>query len=148
MMMRIERHPVVRPAWNSILNLEKELDALFGTDAYPSSMRKVHSAPLMNVAESEKETVVVMELPGVAREDVKISFEDGILTIAGERKGVALPEGSRWLRNETVAGQFRRDLRLVKPVKVDAITAELKNGILRVALPTAEEARPREISVR
>ena len=148
MMMRIERFPVIHPAWNSILDIEKELDALFGTDTNPVAPMGIHRSPLMNVAENEKETVVTMELPGIAREDVKIAFEGGVLAISGERKERALPEGSRWLRNETYAGSFRRELRLTKPVNTEKITAELKNGVLQVVLPTAEAARPREISIR
>lgn len=148
MMMRIDRFPVVRPAWHNILNLEKELESLFGTDSPAAPALGIHRSPLMNVAESEKETVVTMELPGVDRENVKIAFEDGVLSISGERKEQQLPEGARWVRNETYAGTFRRALRLAKPVNASAVSAELKNGVLRVVLPTAEEARPREISIR
>ena len=148
MMMRIEGFPVMRPAWHNMLNLEKELASLFGTDAYPVPGMGIHRSPLTNVAESEKETVVTMELPGVVREEIKISFEGGILSISGERKGHTLPEGAQWVRNESSVGTFRRDLRLAKPVNVSAISAELKNGVLRVVLPTAEEARAREISIR
>jgi hypothetical protein len=67
MMMRIERSPSVRPAWHNILNLEKELESLFGTDSAADPALGIHRSPLMNVAESEKETVVTMELPGVSR---------------------------------------------------------------------------------
>jgi len=148
MMMRIERFPVVRPAWHSILNLEKELGSLLGTDTYPSPVMGIHRSPLMNVAESEKETVVTLEVPGVNREDIKIAFEGGILSISGERKERQLPEVAQWVRTESAAGSFRRDLRLAKPVNAGAISAELKNGVLRVVLPIAEEARPREISIR
>lgn len=148
MMMRIERFPVIRPALHNILNLEKELESLFGTDSYPVAAPARHRSPLMNVAESEKETVVTLELPGVVREDVKIAFEGGVLSIIGERKERQLPEGAHWVRNESYAGTFRRDLRLAKPVNAGAVSAELKNGVLQIVLPTAEEARPREISIR
>ena len=148
MMMRIERFPVVRPAFHSILNLEKELESLFGTDTHPVAATVRHRSPLMNVAENEKETLVTMELPGVAREDIKIAFEGGVLSVSGERKERQLPEGARWVRGESYAGPFRRDLRLSKPVNAGAISAELKNGVLQIVLPTAEEARPREISIR
>jgi HSP20 family protein len=147
MMMRIERFPVIRPALHNILTLEKELESLFGTDTYPAAAVR-HRSPLMNVAESEKETIVTMELPGVVREDVKIAYEGGVLSIIGERKERQLPEGAHWVRNESYAGTFRRDLRLAKPVNAGAVSAELKNGVLQIVLPTAEEARPREISIR
>ena len=148
MMMRIERFPVIRPALHNILDLEKELESLFGTDSYPANASMRHRSPLMNVAENEKEAVVTMELPGVARENIKIAFEGGVLSIVGERKEPQLPEGAHWVRNEMYAGTFRRDVRLAKPVNAGAVSAELKNGVLRIVLPIAEEARPREISIR
>lgn len=148
MMMRIERFPAIHPAWHNFLNLEKELESLFATDAYPTRATGLRHSPLMNVAENAKETIVTMELPGIAREDVRIAFEDGVLSVTGERKERQLPEGAKWLRNESYAGTFRRDLRFARPVNAAAITAELKNGVLQIVLPTAEEAQPREISIR
>lgn len=148
MLMRINRVPVLPPSWESVLNLEKELGSVFGTFAPPAFTPVVSRAPMVNLAENQNESVLTVELPGVNKEDVKISLEDGLLTISGERKAQGIPEGSRWLRSESLTGKFIRTLELPHPVNSQAISAELKNGILRVVLPKAEEARPREITIR
>ena len=105
------------------------------------------AAPALDVAEREGELEVVAELPGVRKEDLKVLVHDGVLTISGERNLARLPENARWIRNETGGGSFTRSLELPLPVKDEAITAELKDGILRIVLPKADEARAKEIRV-
>jgi HSP20 family protein len=103
--------------------------------------------PALTVAERDEAFEVVAELPGVAKEDVKLSLENDVLTISGTRKANGLPENGRWLRNEIPHGQFARSIRLPRGVKAEEISAELRNGILRVVLPKAEELKPREIKI-
>jgi HSP20 family protein len=83
----------------------------------------------------------------VSKEDPR-SLEKDILTITGERKAQGIPEDAKWIRSESVSGKFQRTVELPHPVDPKAITAELKNGILRVTLPKGEEVRPREIAIR
>jgi HSP20 family protein len=106
------------------------------------------NAPRIDVGETKKEIVVLAELPGTAKEDLKIVVEEGILTISGERKEKAKAEGSRWLRNEIASGRFSRSIELSVPVDAGQITATLVNGLLRIVLPKAEQARPREITIK
>jgi HSP20 family protein len=73
---------------------------------------------------------------------------DGVLTVSGHRKGRVLPENSRWVRSEVPTGTFSRAFELGHPVDEKEIKAELKDGMLRIVLPKAEEARPREITIR
>jgi len=84
----------------------------------------------------------------VNKENLKITMADGLLTVSGQRKAQALPENSRWIRNEVTTGSFSRSFEIGHPVNVGEIAAELKDGLLRIVLPKAEEARPREITVR
>jgi len=102
----------------------------------------------MDITEHENEYVVVAELPGVKKEEVKITFENNVLTVQAERKPYELPQDARVLLNEMRVREFTRSLRL--PVQIDAanIAAELQNGVLRISLPKAQEARPRVISVK
>jgi HSP20 family protein len=104
--------------------------------------------PALDLAENSRELIVVAELPGVKKEDVKVTLQDGVLTISGERKEKALPEESRWHRTEIESGEFHRSLELPMAVDASAVAAELKDGILRIVVPKAEEARPREIKVK
>ena len=106
------------------------------------------SFPAMDVIENEHASVVVAELPGVKKEDLKISFEDNILSISGERKPLEIPQRAQILLNEMRVRDFDRAVRLSHEVDSDNIVAELENGILRVTVPKAEEAKPKHIEVK
>jgi HSP20 family protein len=106
------------------------------------------AAPAMDVTEQENEYVVVAELPGVKKEEVKITFEQHVLTLQAERKPYELPQDSRILLNEMRVREFTRSLRVPVRIDVENISAELQNGVLRITLPKAQDARPRVISVK
>jgi|WetSurMetagenome_2_1015567.scaffolds.fasta_scaffold355371_1 HSP20 family protein len=146
MLVRFERFPMAHATWRSAAEFERDIDSLF--KGYMSADSGCVQPPAMNIIELKDESVVTVELPGVAKEDVKLSLDDELLTIKGERKSSQLPEGARWIRSERRSGEFFRSIQLPHPVKAEGITAELANGILRIAIPKAEEARPREIAVK
>jgi len=148
MLVRFQRFPVLRPSWDNVIDFERDVDSLFDTFLGGTLPPKARRVPAIDIRDAENQTVIAVELPGVAKEEVKISIDKGLLTISGERKDPGLPEGSRALRNEISYGTFVRTLELPYPVKVEAISAELSNGILRLVLPKAEEARPRAISIK
>ena len=139
MLVRFERFPMLE-------GVPAGLD-LFA-DIMRGGVRERGGVPALDVAESDSELVIVAEIPGVKRDDVKVTLEDGVLTISGERKLAGLPDGARWHRTEASGGTFSRSLTLPVAVDASSITAELKDGILRIALPKAEEARSREIKVQ
>ncbi len=91
---------------------------------------------------------VVMEIPGVRKEEVKVTLHDGVLTVAAERKQPELKESEQWLRNEISYGKFERSIDLPYPVAEDKISATHENGMLRIVLPKAQEAKPKEISIK
>ena len=130
MLVRFECIPMVRPALMNVAEFERDNGAA------------------IDLVERPNESIVVVELPGVAKEDVKISLEGELLTIKGERKTSGLPDGARWIRSERSSGEFFRTIQLPHPVKADAVSAEMVNGVLRITLPKAEEARPREIGIK
>jgi len=148
MMVRVQHHPLHRNPFGGLLNLEREIDNLLNRFEQGAPVRGTACAPAIDLAEYENESVVIAELPGVRKEDVKISIQDGTLTISGERKPVGIPEDAKWVRNEIATGRFDRVLGLPHDVKTDAVSASLTDGVLRIVLPKAEEARPREISVK
>jgi HSP20 family protein len=143
MFVRVQRFPIPSALLEPFVGFEREVDGVF--DRF---LRPVPKHPAVDVAEYENESVVVAEIPGVRKEDLKLSVHDGVLTISGERKSQQLPEKSSWLRNETWSGEFSRSVELPHDVKTDAISAELTDGVLRIVLPKSEEVRPREIAIR
>lgn len=103
--------------------------------------------PPLDVTEYEKKYEVVVELPGVKREDVELKVEGGTLTIRGARKP-DVDEGVKAVRTERPHGAFRRSLSLPEDVDAAGVTAGLENGILRLELPKHERHLPREIRIR
>ncbi len=124
-----------------ITNLMNEL---FTSEFVPTTT----SQPAIDVIENENESLIVAEIPGIKKEDVKISVEDDVLTITGERKWGEVADVSRVLHREIAYVSFSRSINLPHPVDVDKISAEMTNGILKISLPKAEEARPRTIEIK
>ncbi len=141
MLVHFGRFPVYSSLADSLV------DDLFG--GLLSSDRDVSQSTLLplDVAENGNEMVVIAELPGVKKDDIRITLQEGVLTIAGEKRVSGLPDEAHQHRAERGFGKFSRSLSLPVAVDGSAVSAELKNGILRVVIPKAEEARPREIRV-
>ena len=104
--------------------------------------------PAMDIKELEDAYVVRTDLPGVRKEDIQITLENGLLTIAAERKDEEVQkEGDREIRREVRYGRYARSLRLGTQVNEKAVKAAYRDGVLELTLPKAEEAKPRKISV-
>jgi len=102
----------------------------------------------LNMSEDDHNLYVRAELPGVAPENIEITTKENNLILKGERKIPAEGEKVSYHRKERDAGNFRRIISLPTRVDSDRVTAICKNGVLTVTLPKAEEAKPRQISVR
>ena len=105
-------------------------------------------APAVDVQETPEEFVFHVDLPGVQQKDVKVSLMGDTLTIRGERKAEQATQNGSHHRLERVYGTFERSFTLGAPVRNDKVKAQVKDGVLEVRVPKAEEARPREIEVQ
>ena len=104
--------------------------------------------PAVDVYETaDHELVVSAELPGVDPKDVEVTLEEGLLTIAGERKIESAGDG-RWYRTERSFGTFRRSFTVPRTVDTTAVRAEHKDGTLNVRLPLKDDAKPHRITVK
>jgi HSP20 family protein len=105
-------------------------------------------APRLDVVERNNEFVVKAELPGVKKEDIDVSVENGVLTINAEtRSETEEKEGDRVIRQERRYGKYVRSLRLGKAVDEKKVKASYRDGVLELVLPKAEEVKPKKISV-
>ena len=99
-------------------------------------------SPSVDISESEQEYLIRAELPAVKKEDVHITFDDGMLTLSGERRQKTEEKKEKFHRVETFYGKFSRSFTLPENVDVGAIRAESKDGIVTVHVPkTKTEAR-------
>jgi HSP20 family protein len=105
-------------------------------------------APAVDIQETDKEYVVKADLPEVKREDVKVEFEDGVLTVEGERKIEKEEKDKKFHRVERAYGKFVR--RFALPTEVDGghVSAEFKEGVLNIHLPKAINAKAKAIAVK
>ncbi len=103
-------------------------------------------SPATDIHETEKEIVVVADLPGVRQEHVEVTLENRVLTI-GARSTVEEPAGKELVYREFGPAEYRRSFTLTEEVDRNAISARIKNGVLRLTLPKAAEAQPRRIEV-
>jgi HSP20 family protein len=104
--------------------------------------------PICDIYETEKEIVVKLEIPGIKKEDVKVSLENNLLTIHGERKFEEEVKKENFHRVERNYGEFLRSFTLPATVDATKILAESKDGLLTVTLPKREEAKPKMIEVK
>ena len=105
-------------------------------------------APALDISEREDAYLVTVELPGVKARDVEIMFEDGLLTIQGERHPVGDPAAGKVHRAERRYGAFRRLITLPRHVQADAIEATAHDGVLQILVPKAPEMHAKRIQVR
>jgi len=104
--------------------------------------------PAVDIAEHDNEYLVKAELPGVNKDEVKLTLENNILTIRGEKKQEKETKKENYHRVERNYGSFQRSFTLPAAVKADKIDASYKDGILTVSLPKSEEAKPKQIEVK
>lgn len=104
-------------------------------------------SPALDVEENEDGFTLHVELPGVKPDDVDVSIEENVLTIAGQRDFYSDANAEGFKRIERRFGRFHRAVRLPDRVAPDRIEAHYKDGLLTVSVPKAEEAKPRRIQV-
>ena len=104
-------------------------------------------APAVDVEEREDAYVVTADVPGLDRKDVKVTHEDGVLTISGERK-LEPQDGGERHRVERVYGAFSRSFNLPPAADAGKVRAAYKEGVLTVIIPKREEAKTRRIEVK
>lgn len=103
--------------------------------------------PAVDVLEENDTIVVRAEVPGIRKEDINISFENGVLTLEGKRDFEAESKDRNYHRVERSYGRFVRSFTLPRTVDSDRIAASYDDGVLEVTLPKKEEAKPRRIEI-
>jgi HSP20 family protein len=103
--------------------------------------------PAVDVSETDGEYQIKAEIPDVKKEDVKVTLEDGVLTIQGQRKQEKEDKGTKYHRVERAYGSFVRSFTLPDLVDEQKVNAEFKDGVLNLQLPKSEKSKPKAIEV-
>lgn len=139
--------------FREIEDIQNRLYNLFNPNqARPSgeqeSMTVSEWTPLVDIIEDDKDYVIKAELPEVNKGDVKVTVENGLLTISGERKFEKEEKGKRYHRVERAYGSFVRCFSLPDDTDSDKVNAEFKDGVLKVRVAKSEHARPKQVEVK
>ncbi len=130
--------------FRELTNLQNSISRLFDENFFQFSEKGLAQGLMfpVDIKDTPAAILVKAELPGISKEDVKISFSDNLLTIKGERKKEEKEEGADFLRVERSYGTFSRSFTVDVPVKAGEIKARYDNGVLEITLPKDERRKP------
>jgi HSP20 family protein len=144
-------------AWHPVTNMfdefntvHNEIDRVFDrfrAGEYDASATQTW-LPAVDITEQETAFIIKAELPGVDKKDVKITVQNDVLTIKGEKKQESEKKGENYHRTERLYGSLQRSFTLPVTIASEKIDASYDNGVLILNLPKLEEAKPKEIEVK
>lgn len=134
--------------FRDLVSLQTDLNRLFGRTFGEGDETAVGAwSPFLDLYETPEKFVVKVDLPGMSSEDVDLTFDDNVLTIRGERKWTDEVNEESFHRVERRYGAFTRSVSLPAHVDADGIQASFSDGVLEIAVPKSETAKPRKIKI-
>ena len=141
------------PTFRGLQSLQYDMNRIFdeffrGDILADNSFFSRDWSPAVDVVENKDNYILKAELPGMNKDDVKITLENNILTIRGEKKNEYEKKEGNYHRVERSYGSFERSFTVPGTIKTNDIDAQYKDGVLTLTLPKAEEAKPKMIDVK
>jgi len=131
--------------------LNRSIDQLFDNwFNYPTAREVSNStdfSPRVNIRETEESLALTFELPGMKKEDIKVTVKDDVLTVSGQREFKSESNEDDYVRQELRSGSFSRSFTLPDTVDADKVGADYRDGLLEISLAKREEVKPKEIKV-
>ena len=142
--------------WNprkELEELEKRMASLFSRESVSQDgeneiIKVTDWSPSVDVTENEKEYLITADAPGVKREDLKVTVEEGVLMISGERKSEKEEKGKKFHKVERSYGRFARSFTLPEDAEDEKLSAQFKDGVLTVHLPKSAEAKAKSKEIK
>ena len=141
-----------------LLNVEREFNRMFNSlgsrfgithkDDIDEKYDNAVWMPLTDISEDNDNFYLKADLPGIKKEDVKISYTDGTICISGERSQEKETKEKKFHRIERSYGKYYRSFNIPTEIKDDKIKAEFKDGQLTITIPKADEVKPKEIDIK
>ncbi len=141
------------PAFRGLESLRQDMNRMFdqffrGDVLADESFFGRDWTPAVDVVENNDTYIIKAEIPGMNKDDVKITLENNVLTIRGEKKNESEKKENNYHRVERSYGMFERSFTVPGSIKTNDIDAQYKDGVLTLTLPKAEEAKPKQIDVK
>ncbi|MBN9004948.1 MAG: Hsp20/alpha crystallin family protein [Rhizobiales bacterium] len=141
-------HAITRRSANPISFLQHEIDRLFDGVSRGISGFNMTNMPSMDISETDKTLEITAELPGLEKKDVELNVADNLLTIRGEKKNEREEKNKDYHLVERNYGSFSRTVELPSNVKVEDITAEMANGVLKVTVQKPVSKQVKQIEIK
>jgi HSP20 family protein len=141
--------------WNpmrDIFSLRYQMNHLFDDVFSPvvredSGLSLGNRYPIVDIYDNDENIVITAELPGIDKEDIVIDVKDGVLSLKGERSSENEVKEKTYYRRERTFGKFERIFRLPADIDPEKISADYKDGVLKIDIPKPEEQKPKQITV-
>ena len=130
--------------WNPIHEMDELFHNRLASVLGGESAQSVAWSPVVDIEETELNYLIRAELPGLSKENVKVTVEDGVLTLSGERD----LEGKTFHHIERSHGTFTRSFTLPENAEAESVSANYKDGLLEIRVAKCEEVQPKSIEVR
>lgn len=134
--------------------IRRDLDLIFDDISPFSKMQRDNGgngmqlwAPDTDMSETDEAYTLTVDLPGLNKDDIEVSYNDNRLTISGERKEETKEENEDFIRQERFVGTFSRKFTMPTDVKEEKIKASFKDGVLTVNIPKSEVKKPKQVSI-
>jgi HSP20 family protein len=157
--MEVINMAIVR--WNpmrDIMSMEREFNKIFNSlerkfgfgngDNENQEFDNAVWMPMTDILEDDNQYYLNIDLPGIKKEDVKINYSNGQLSISGERKQENVEKNTKYHRAERSYGKYYRSFTLPQKIKENEIDAEFKDGQLKISIPKSEEAKPKQLEIK
>jgi len=137
-----------RFGWPFARLLDEMLADFGGALDLPEWYAEGRFVPAVDIREDGDAITLTAEVPGMSKEDIEVSVDNGVLTLRGEKKEEQTREGDNYHRVERRYGRFERHIQLPQGVDTDKIEATYKDGVLRLTMPKAEAAKAKRIQIK
>jgi HSP20 family protein len=136
--------------FGNLTSLQEEMNRLFDTSLRRFGVQSADGGfiPALDVVEDKDSVRVRADLPGLSKDDVRVTLQDHYLTIKGEKKEESETKEANYYHRERVYGSFTRTIELPVAVEAGKINARFRDGVLEITLPKAEEAKPKQIDIK
>lgn len=137
--------------WRDMFSLRHRINSLFD-DAFPAVRSQDETSiwnwsPVVDIFDDQDRIVIKAELPGVEKKDISLDVKGRILTLRGERTSDKEVQEESYYRRERLFGRFERAFTLPMDVSVDKVSADFKDGVLKIEIPKPEEHKPKQIAI-
>ena len=143
------------PMWD-MMSMEREFNKVFNSlerkfgfgDSDNEEFENAIWMPMTDILEDDNKYYLNIDLPGIKKEDVKINYSNGQLSINGDRKQETIEKNAKFHRSERSYGKYYRSFTLPQKIKENEIDAEFKDGQLKISIPKSEEAKPKQLEIK